>query len=372
MIQQAAKGFLFSSVLFCSLHVSAQKRSVSSDPRLGIITLTDLSGYQMDEAYVQPNELIKIKIPVLNNNHGEGLPAGSCKIKIGLGSKLILDPAYDLNTAAMNSYFRWSSAMNSGQMQVTGELVAPLPANVNDVDVAFKVKGISVGRSTITANFLVSNHHTNVIVSDEDGTNNSSFLPYTITNMPAPVSVTTIAGMEKEGCLLNVSFSTDKEINLVKYEVEASKDGVSFEKVASVNAAGNLSYNTAFGLPASLQVQKLVIRIKSVMKNGRALYSETKSANGICKAMPVKLGLYPNPVSGRNKVTVTASEGLFDGKYRLKVTDVAGKTVLVKDITLNGAQNFPFEFGSIAAGKYFIQISDAANTKIGLLQFEKL
>ncbi len=373
MIKEAAKGLLLSSVLFCSLHGNAQmRRAVSSDPKLGAISFTDVAGFQLDEAYVQPNELIKIKIPVINRNHGEALPAGSCKIKIGLGSKLTLDPTYDLNSTAMSSFFRWTSAVNSGQVQITGELVEALPANVNDVIVAFKVKGTIIGKSTITANFLVTNHHTNSIVSDEDGTNNSAFLHYTVTDKPAPVSVTTIGDIVKEGCTMNVSFATDQEINLNRYEIEVSKDGVSFEKVAAVQAVGNLSYSSSFELPAALQVQKLFVRIKAVMVTGRILYSDVKNTNGLCKKGVIKLSLYPNPASGVSAVTINAAEGSFDGKYRLKMTDMSGKTVSVKDVSFSGVQNFVFEFGNIAAGKYLIRVSDAQNAVLGVLQFEKL
>ena len=372
MIKKAAKGLLLSSVLFCSLHGNAQKRAVMSDPKLGGISFTDMSGFQLNEAYVQPGELIRMKIPVMNSNHGEALPAGSCKIKIGLGSKLVLDPAYDLNSAAMSSYFRWSSSMNSGQLQITGELTAPLPANVDDVVVAFKVMGTAEGKSTVTANFLVSNHNTRTVVSDEDGTNNTSFIHYTVTNKPAPVSVTSINDIVKDGCTMSVSFSTDQEINLSRYEVEVSKDGIAFEKVSSLSAAGDLTYAASFELPAALQAQKLFVRVKAVMVNGRTLFSDTKNANGLCKKTAIRLSLYPNPASGISKVTINASEGFFDGKYRLKMMDMAGKTVVTKDVALAGVQNFLFEFGNIAAGKYLVQVSDEANAVLGVLKFEKL
>ena len=367
------KGLLLSSVLFCALHgVAQQGRAVLADPKLGAIKFTDLSGYQMDEAYVQPNELIRLKIPVLNSNHGQALPAGSCKIKIGFGSRLTLDPSFDLNSAAMSSYFRWTAAMNSGQLQITGELIAALPATVTDVDVAFKVMGTEIGKSTITANFLITNHNTFTVLSDEDGANNAAYLQYTVTNRPAPVSVTSIVDLTKEGCSLKVSFDTDREINLVKYEVEVSKDGLSFEKVATVNAAGNLSYNTSFAIPAALQVQKVFVRIKSVERSGRVLYSTEKNISGACEALPIKLSVYPNPASGITKVTISATQGIFDGKYKVKMMDMAGQTMLLKKISLSNVQNFHLELGNIAAGKYLIQVSTADNVQVGLLKFEKM
>lgn len=368
-----AKGLLFSSVLVCSMHGIAQKRAaVSADPRLGKITFTDLAGFQMDEAYVQPNELIRLKIPVQNSNHGQVLPAGSCKIKIGFGSKLTLDSTFDLNSAAMSNYFKWTAAMNSGQLQINGELIAPLPANVDDVTVAFKVKGTVIGKSTITANFLVTNHNTNAIVSDEDGTNNAAYLPYTVTNKPAPASVTTINDVVKEGCLINVSFSSDKEINLVRYDVEVSKDGAAYEKVATLSATGNLAYASAFELPASLQVDQLLVRIKSVERNGRLAYSAAKNVSGICKQLPLKLAIYPNPAHAVTSVTIAASQGNFDGKYKVKMLDMAGKTVMMKEVTLSAVQQFALQLGNIAAGKYLVQVSTQENVQLAVLKFEKL
>lgn len=343
-----------------------------ADPKLGTISFTDMAGYQLDEGYIQPNELVKIKIPVLNNSHGQALPAGSCKIKIGFGSKLVLDPSFDLNTAAMNSYFKWTSAMNSGQLQVTGELIAPLPANVTDVDVALKVKGTVVGKSTITANFLITNHNTAAVLSDEDGTNNSSFLQYTVTNRQAPVSVTSITDIVKEGCAMTVSFSTDREINLVRYDVEVSKDGTAFEKVASLNAAGNLSYNTSIELPVALQVEKLVVRIKAVERNGRLIYSTAKNTSGLCKALPLKLSVYPNPASGVDKVVIATAQGTFSGKYKVKLLDMSGKTVLAKELTLSGVQSFPLELVTVAGGKYLVQLTTVDNVQLGVLKFAKL
>lgn len=370
--QLLTRSLLASSMLLCSLHGMAQGRAVIADPKIGTISFTDMAGLRLDEAYIQPNELVKLKIPVLNNNHGQALPAGSCKIKIGFGSKLVLDPSFDLNATAMNSYFQWSSSMNSGQLQITGELIEALPANITDVEVALKVKGTVVGKSTITANFLITNHNTFTVLSDEDGTNNSSFLQYTVTNRQAPVSVTTITDIEKEGCAMTVSFATDREINLARYDVEVSKDGIKFEKVASLNAAGNLSYNASFELPSSLQVEKLQVRIKAVQVNGRLIYSTAKNSNGLCKALPLKLSVYPNPASGVDKVVIATAQGSFNGKYKVKLLDMSGKTVLAKELTLSGVQSFPLELVTIAGGKYLVQLTTVDNVQLGVLKFEKL
>jgi hypothetical protein len=354
---------------YCSF---AQDRSVIADPHIGALKLTDVYGYEINQDFVQPNQLIKLTIPVANVNHGKPLPAGSCKLKIGLGSKMELDPSFDITSASLNSYFSWTATQNSGQLQITGDLVAPLPANFDEVTVTFKVKGTVIGKSTITANFLISNHNTVTVVSDEDGTNNTAFLAYTVSSRPAPASVTNIAELTKTACSVNVAFGTDREINLVRYEVEASKDGINYQLVSTVAAAGNAAYNSSFEIPASLQVAALSVRIKSVERSGREIYSAAKVVNGTCIKLPLQLSLYPNPAKGFLPVNIKATQGIFDGQYRLKMMDMGGKAVIIKDITVSNVTTIVFDYGNIAAGKYLIQVVTNDNVQVGLLKFEKL
>ena len=354
---------------YCSF---AQERSVIADPHIGALKLTDVYGYEINQDFVQPNQLIKLTIPVANVNHGKQLPAGSCKLKIGLGSKIALDPSFDITTASLNSYFSWSATQNSGQIQITGDLVAPLPANFDEVTVAFRVKGTVIGKSTITANLLISNHNTVTVVSDEDGTNNTAFLAYTVSNRQAPASVTTITDVSKSACAVRVAFGTDREINLVRYEVEASKDGINYQLVSTVNAIGNAAYSTTFEIPTSLQVAALSVRIKSIERSGREMYSTAKVVNGACIKLPLQLSLYPNPAKGFMPVNIKATQGVFDGQYRLKMMDMGGKAVCIKDVTVSNVTNIIFDYGNVAAGKYLIQVLTTDNVQVGVLKFEKL
>ncbi|MBL7728035.1 MAG: T9SS type A sorting domain-containing protein, partial [Dinghuibacter sp.] len=90
--------------------------------------------------------------------------------------------------AGLNSYFAWTSADNSGQLQITGDLVNELPASVTYVNVAFRVKASVLGKSTITANFLITNHSSGAILSDENGSNNVASLAYQVARNASPVA----------------------------------------------------------------------------------------------------------------------------------------------------------------------------------------
>ena len=178
------KGLFIAGLLVASLgtFAQAQRTAVFADAQLGKIAITDMTGDVLDAENIQQEQLLKLTIPVSKSSHGKALPAGSCKIKIGFGSKLGLDPNFDLNTITANGFFKWSAVESGGQFQITGELVKALPADINTLDVAVRVKAITEGKSTITANFLVTNHNTAIVFSDEDGSNNASFLSYRVAN----------------------------------------------------------------------------------------------------------------------------------------------------------------------------------------------
>lgn len=180
------KGLFVTGLMAASLTGMAQLPAVAADPALGKIIMTDPTGFAIDANDIAANQIISLRIPVQNDGHA--LPAGSCKIKIGLGSKLVLDPAYNINNTALSNYFKWTVTENSGQVQITGELIAVLPANVTDVNVSFKVKPSMEGQSTITANFLITNHNNNAILSDQDGANNNTALAYRVTSKVASVN----------------------------------------------------------------------------------------------------------------------------------------------------------------------------------------
>jgi hypothetical protein len=178
--KKGIRTLLVAGVISLSAGSYAQNASVQADPQLGAIKLLDDNGNILDANDLETGKVIKMQIPVISDNHNHAIPAGSCKIKIGLGSKLELDPAFDVNSAALNNYFSWTSANNSGQVQITGDLVNELPANVTYVNVAFKVKASVLGNSTITANFLITNHQSAAILSDENGSNNAASLAYKV------------------------------------------------------------------------------------------------------------------------------------------------------------------------------------------------
>ena len=345
-----------------------QKYSSLADPTLGRIIVTDLTDHELDAANLVEGTLIKLKLPVANGGQKD-LPAGSCKVKIGLGSKLLIDPSFEMDNAKLSEYFKWTSVIAGGQLQITGELIAPLPADFTSIPVFFRVAGSRAGNSTITANFLISNHHTENTLSDVDPTNNTSFLAYTI--RPTSKGQFTKVDVNKAGCTINVSFSTANEINVRKYEIEASKDNITYVKIGETEARNLLYYNNNFPLTAEIKAPLIYVRIKLIKNDGSSQYSDARTVSGTCD-QPWVLSLYPNPVTDTKTVTISAKSGVFDGKYKVSIVDVSGKQVQTKEMDLNYVTKFKYELGVLGAGQYMIQVLNTDGTQTAVLKFEKL
>jgi hypothetical protein len=373
--QSVMKNLLVSLLLLVSISSigqTSQKVSASADPKLGQIVLTDLYGTQLDPEALEANQVIRLKIPVSNLNLTEQVPAGSAQIKIGFGSKLQLDPSFDLNAAGMSSMFTWSASNNSGQLVIVGDLTGQMPVDLEDVYVAFKVKSATLGASTITANFLITNHNSPTILSDADPSNNLSFLHYTVAQKTTAPPVIRINDVARGACAINVVFNIDKEINLSRFDIEASKDGINFVKVGEMPAMNQLSYRTSFSLNSAIEAQTLLVRVRSVDVNGNYLYSVPVSVSGTCeKVAPWSVSVYPNPaVNVKSVVISTAAE--FKGKYKVTMYDESGQMIQTKDFQLDRVQNFTYNFGVIANGHYLLQLVNVDGSQSGTLKFEKL
>ncbi len=165
-----------------AVNANAQHAAVIADPQLQQIKFVDAQGFDLNSNEIATGLKSKMKIPFTVVNTGKAIPAGSCKIKIGLGSKLQLDSTFQLNSLALSQYFSWSKDFDGSQMQLTGTLVNALPTNVTGADFVFDVVSSAMGNSTITANFLITNHNTGITLSDSQGDNNSSSKTYQITD----------------------------------------------------------------------------------------------------------------------------------------------------------------------------------------------
>ncbi len=153
-----------------------------ADPAVGQMYVTNTSDVLQSANTLLFPPVYKLKVPFYNLNQLNTVPNGSIQVKVNLGSKLELDPAFTLATAPLSAYFTWTSAVVVDSVIITGTQIAGIPADF-DAELVFNVKGKLSCTSNITSRILVVN--TGAPVTDEDLQNNNAILQYTL-----PVTLT--------------------------------------------------------------------------------------------------------------------------------------------------------------------------------------
>ena len=139
------------------------------------------------------------------------------------------------------------------------------------------------------------------------------------------------------------------EINTAGYTVEKSSDGGTYNVSGTVAAKGN-GVNTYQYTDYVKTPTQLFYRIRQTDKDGKFTYSKVVKLNNTIST--ATLSVYPNPATEH----VVISGLQLNTNYHISITDMAGKTVVVKDI--NGAENQVFT-NNFTNGVYFIKITAA-------------
>jgi hypothetical protein len=170
----------------------------------------------------------------------------------------------------------------------------------------------------------------------------------------------------------DLKWVTASERNSDKYEIERSIDGIIFEKVGEVAAAGNsnylVNYNYADRNVTELNVKVIYYRLRQLDLDGSATYSNVKSVsmNKNFNAMSIE-GVYPNPFMQSIKVKLsmeiatTITYELFDSK---------GAIVLSKTIEAEKGENTISisNLDELARGIYLLKMNDGINIHTSVLQ----
>ena len=147
----------------------------------------------------------------------------------------------------------------------------------------------------------------------------AAVLPVTFTNINAHQHNNDIA----------VEWKVENELNMVKYDVEKSKDGIQFANVNTTNVNGNNNnYNAYNWLDVKAVQGNNFYRIKSYDASGEVNYSsivKVTMASGTSG-----FSIYPNPINGNTINLVMNNQP--PGMYQLQLTNAIGEVVFAKSI----------------------------------------
>lgn len=329
---------------------------------------TNLSGTPIDANNLVQNDPVLLKQQIFNSHPSNAIPELSARVRINLGSRMIIDPSYVLASAPLSEYFSWSYSVSGGSAEITGEIISPLPPDFFG-EASFRVIPHVLGTSTVTSNWNITNNNPSYILSDETPTNNFAQLSYTVVAAPVPVTFTGVQ-VQKKGCSILVNWGSENEINVNRYEIEVSKDGLNYYTVSTVTAMSRTNYTTQFALAENIRAASLFVRIRAVDHDGSYMFSETRSVAGICDDR-LLFNIYPNPVIDQ-ALTLKATSGLFNGKYNLSVLDMQGRLISQRQASMTNVAQYSYDLGGIANGKYLLRVSLSDGSDASVISFEKL
>ncbi len=162
-------------------------------------------------------------------------------------------------------------------------------------------------------------------VSFTAGNSVSSFSQFILTNEDGsslPLELLSFTARHQEERNVLLEWVTESEINTDKFIIERSKNGVDFEEIGTVNAAGNSTEFLEYSfLDQDAFLGKSFYRLRIFDLDGSFTYSEIRTV--FIGAGLSDVAVFPNPVRKGNGVNIILSANqsatftLFDAKGRL-------------------------------------------------------
>ncbi|MFT3678838.1 MAG: T9SS type A sorting domain-containing protein [Ferruginibacter sp.] len=156
-----------------------------------------------------------------------------------------------------------------------------------------------------------------------------------------------------------VEWKVENEINIDRYEVQKSTDGIRFSSSGFITARGNAVYTWADAVPL---YGACFYRIKIYDRSGEITYSSIVKAS-IIKPVESNINIYPNPVRYNtiNLQLINQQKGV----YKLKLSNIAGQLIYKGNVSTdfgNGTVSVKINTG-LNTGIYQLEIITPDNNK---------
>jgi hypothetical protein len=364
------KKCILSLLLIVVFAFNSNAQVVFADPAVGSMSFNNLNNEPQDPFAIPLSGIVILKVPIQNNNLTNSIPPGTTKVKINLGSKLVIDPSFNVGSANTNQYFTWTASVVSGNVQIEGNLIGTIPNNFSDTAI-FRLKGAVLGPANITTNFLITNHNSgSFVLSDQSGNNNAASIAYEVVQI-LPVTFTNLTTL-RSLCNIKVDFKTENEVNVDRFEIEVSNDGISYKNEGTLLAQNAGHYKFIFDA-SNISAKNLFVRIKSVDIDGKYQYSTVSKVSGNCTESENNILLFPNPAPTNISYFILRNEaGSFNGTYFISISDISGRILIKKKMILVNQTQFRFEHLSLPAGSYIVQLISEKGDQVYSSKWQKL
>jgi len=159
----------------------------------------------------------------------------------------------------------------------------------------------------------------------------------------------------------SLRWATESESNSDHFNIQRSKDGVSFENIGSHAAQGNTTVTTHYTFDDENPFEgPNYYRLELVDADGETTYSSTILL--VIASDGLGYNFYPNPT---NDVVFYQYEAKQKENLRIEVLDVLGKQIISKDvISVLGTNNIPVDLTTFPAGTYMVRVHNQQNSAV--------
>ena len=218
---------------------------------------------------------------------------------------------------------------------INGSIVGLLVNQKIKIGDEIKYKGSEDG--TITGNYYADN----TTGTSPNGFRSLSSLPVNFTSFY----------VSKSGTAIQLTWSTDREINSSRFEIERSFNGVDWQNIASANAAGNSSNNNNYSYnDKNLSGPVVYYRIRQVDIDGRSVYSSIKTIRSNEAISPLKI------YAAEKNVVIDLNQAV---KNKLVVTVInTNGQVLNRQTFANPQYKIKLQLNNVITGTYIVNVND--------------
>ena len=159
-----------------------------------------------------------------------------------------------------------------------------------------------------------------------------------------------------------LKWSVGTEVNVNRYEIERSHNGIDFQRITQASANQSSAYTA---VDASPLIGVNYYRLKTIDQNGTYSYfGEIRDV----KVLGLKANLisvYPNPVRG-SEVSLSLS-GFESGVFDYKLVSVSGANVQNGQLTFSGSSAKITLSASVSPGMYVLYLTNGTQTIVAKL-----
>ena len=154
-------------------------------------------------------------------------------------------------------------------------------------------------------------------------------------NVSLPVRFLSINTSHNKENVPVINWSVDNEINIDRYELESSNDGLSFDKINTQSPSSSISSTKNYSYIDNKALSEQVFyRVKAISMDGIIQYSKIVSISSKVNSSSIKI--YPNPATSGNVQIEFKNAKL--GFYSIEVNNMVGQLVY-KDKWINKSGN---------------------------------